>query len=156
MATAVVMPRLGWTMETGQVVEWLKSEGEQVEAGELLMMVESDKAINEVEALESGVLRFPPDAPKVGDAVPIGTVLAYLAAPGEVLHESVRLAGTINGNAPLAVRETLRILKEARDRSFEETWRDARRTIRALATTEDYQEGPRAFVEKRPPRWRAR
>ena len=85
MATAVVMPRLGWTMETGQVVEWLKVEGEQVEAGELLMLVESDKAINEVEALESGVLRFPADAPKVGDAVPIGTVLAYLAAPGEEL-----------------------------------------------------------------------
>jgi pyruvate dehydrogenase E2 component (dihydrolipoamide acetyltransferase) len=85
MATAVVMPRLGWTMETGHVVEWLKQEGDQVEAGELLMLVESDKAINEVEALESGVLHFPPDAPRVGDAVPIGTVLAYLTDAGEAL-----------------------------------------------------------------------
>jgi pyruvate dehydrogenase E2 component (dihydrolipoamide acetyltransferase) len=85
MATAVVMPRLGWTMETGQVVEWRKREGERVEAGEILMLVESDKAINEVEALESGVLQFPPDAPAIGDAVPIGTVLAYLTAPGEAM-----------------------------------------------------------------------
>jgi pyruvate dehydrogenase E2 component (dihydrolipoamide acetyltransferase) len=85
MATAVVMPRLGWTMESGQVVEWLKREGERVEAGEILMLVESDKAINEVEALESGVLRFPPEAPGIGDTVAIGTVLAYLTVPGEAL-----------------------------------------------------------------------
>jgi pyruvate dehydrogenase E2 component (dihydrolipoamide acetyltransferase) len=88
MATAVVMPRLGWTMETGQVVEWRKQAGERVEAGEILMLVESDKAINEVEALESGVLQFPTDAPALGDAVPIGTVLAYLTAPGEALPDA--------------------------------------------------------------------
>jgi pyruvate dehydrogenase E2 component (dihydrolipoamide acetyltransferase) len=90
MATAVVMPRLGWTMETGQGVEWLKEEGDRVEAGELLMLVESDKAVNEVEALESGVLQFPPGVPKVGDTVPIGTVLAYLTAPDEVLPATAR------------------------------------------------------------------
>ena len=83
MATPVVMPRLGWTMETGQVVEWRKQAGEQVEAGEILLLVEGDKAINEVEALESGILQFTPDAPALGDTVPIGTVLAYLTAPGE-------------------------------------------------------------------------
>src|SRR3712207_84001 len=85
MATPVVMPRLGWTMETGQVVEWRKRPGERVEAGEVLLLVESDKAINEVEALESGILQFAPDAPPVGATVPIGTVLAYLTAPGEAL-----------------------------------------------------------------------
>lgn len=85
MATPVVMPRLGWTMETGQVVEWRKAAGERVEAGEVLLLVESDKAINEVEALESGILQFAHDAPPLGESLPIGTVLAYLTAPGEAL-----------------------------------------------------------------------
>ena len=89
MATAVVMPRLGWTMETGQVVEWRKQAGERVEAGEILLLVESDKAINEVEALESGTLQFPNDAPELGATVAIGTVLAYLTAPDEPLPAAV-------------------------------------------------------------------
>ena len=45
MATEVVMPRLGWTMEVGRVVEWLKSDGDQVEAGDLILAIESDKAV---------------------------------------------------------------------------------------------------------------
>lgn len=118
MATAVVMPRLGWTMETGQVVEWLKREGERVEAGEILMLVEGDKAINEVEALESGVLLFPSGAPGIGDTVPIGTVLAYLTAPGETLPTEssdtapAALAATATaasvGGSPAPVRERRR------------------------------------------------
>ena len=101
MATPVVMPRLGWTMETGQVVEWRKQAGERVEAGEILLLVESDKAINEVEALESGVLQFAPDAPALGANVPIGTVLAYLTAPGEALPAVA--AGDIS---PMVEKET--------------------------------------------------
>ena len=83
MAIEVVMPRLGWTMEEGSVVEWLKRDGEMVRAGEILFTIESDKAVNEVEALDSGVLRIPPNSPPPGTAVPIGTVLAYLDQPGE-------------------------------------------------------------------------
>lgn len=82
MASEVVMPRLGWTMEVGRVVEWLKGDGEAVEAGEFLFSVESDKAITEVEALDSGILRIPPD-PQVGIELPVGAVLAYIAVPGE-------------------------------------------------------------------------
>jgi pyruvate dehydrogenase E2 component (dihydrolipoamide acetyltransferase) len=69
-------------MEVGRVVEWLKADGETVEAGDLLFMVESDKAITEVEALDSGVLRIPADSP-LGVEVPVGATLAYIAAPGE-------------------------------------------------------------------------
>ena len=50
MAYEVVMPRLGWNMESGSLAEWLKRDGERVEAGEILFTVESDKAIQEVEA----------------------------------------------------------------------------------------------------------
>ena len=83
MPFEVVLPRLGWNMETGRLGEWLKKGGERVEAGELLFTVEGDKATQEVEALDSGILHIPPDSPPPGQEVPVGTLLAYLLAPGE-------------------------------------------------------------------------
>jgi pyruvate dehydrogenase E2 component (dihydrolipoamide acetyltransferase) len=85
MAFEVTMPRLGWNMEVGALAAWRKQDGEAVEAGEILFEVESDKAVQEVEALESGVLRIPPDSPALGEQVSVGTVLAYLVKPGEAL-----------------------------------------------------------------------
>src|SRR3954464_6709675 len=77
------MPRLGWTMEVGSVAEWLKKDGDTVKQGDIIFTVESDKAVNEIESFESGVLRIPANSPALGEAVPIGTVLAYLVQPGE-------------------------------------------------------------------------
>jgi pyruvate dehydrogenase E2 component (dihydrolipoamide acetyltransferase) len=71
-------------MEEGTLVEWLKRDGDRVEVGEILFTVESDKALNEVEALDSGILRIPPDSPLPGTIVPIGTLLAYLVGPREL------------------------------------------------------------------------
>ena len=79
----VVMPRLGWTMETGKIVVWHKHDGEMVTAGEIILEVEGDKAVSEVEALDSGILRIPPDAPDEGAEIPVGAVLAYLVPTGE-------------------------------------------------------------------------
>jgi pyruvate dehydrogenase E2 component (dihydrolipoamide acetyltransferase) len=83
MAFEVFMPRLGWNMEKGSLAEWRKKDGDYVEEGEILFTVESDKAIQEVEALESGVLRILPDSPPPGKEVSVGTLLAYLVKPGE-------------------------------------------------------------------------
>jgi len=83
MAEAIVMPRLGWTMTEGTLIEWLKEDGEVVEAGELLFTVESDKSVSEVETFSGGILHIPPAAPQPGDAVAIGAVLGYLLEPGE-------------------------------------------------------------------------
>lgn len=83
MAYELVMPRLGWTMEEGTLVEWLKRDGDTVQVGDLVFSVESDKAINEVEALEAGILRIPPDSPPPGSVLPIGVLLAYIVKPGE-------------------------------------------------------------------------
>src|SRR5581483_2313436 len=81
------MPRLGWTMETGTIAEWLKQDGDEVRAGETIFTVESDKALQEVEALESGILRILPSSTP-GAEVAVGTVLARLVQPGEaVLHD---------------------------------------------------------------------
>ena len=85
MAIEIVLPRLGWTMEEGTLVEWLKQDGDPVKAGEVLFTVESDKAVNEVESFDDGVLRIPPDSPLPGATVPVGTLLAYILQPGEAL-----------------------------------------------------------------------
>jgi pyruvate dehydrogenase E2 component (dihydrolipoamide acetyltransferase) len=102
MAIPVVMPRLGWNMEVGTVVEWLKQDGDPVHAGDMLLLVESDKATTEVESLDSGILRFPADAPAVGEEVPVGGVLAFLVADGEAAP-SARGNGHIPQAAPAEV-----------------------------------------------------
>ena len=56
MATLVFMPRLTDTMHEGKIVEWLKKEGQPVQEGEPLFLVETDKAAMEVNATASGVL----------------------------------------------------------------------------------------------------
>src|SRR6266511_220468 len=83
MAVEIVLPRLGWTMEEGVFVEWLKRDGESVQSGDLLFTIESDKATVEVESFEQGILRIAPDGPRSGSTLPVGAVLGYLVQPGE-------------------------------------------------------------------------
>jgi pyruvate dehydrogenase E2 component (dihydrolipoamide acetyltransferase) len=84
MASEVTIPRLGWNMDEGTFVGWLKSDGEHVAAGEPLFSLEGDKATQDVESLETGTLRIPPDGPKDGEKVAVGTLIGYLVAPGEL------------------------------------------------------------------------
>ena len=79
MATEVTVPRLGWSMEEGTFQEWIKADGERVEAGDMLFVLEGDKASQEVESFDAGYLRLPPDSPQPGDAVVVGQRLAFLA-----------------------------------------------------------------------------
>jgi pyruvate dehydrogenase E2 component (dihydrolipoamide acetyltransferase) len=83
MAFEVVMPKLGWASESARLVEWVKQDGDQVDAGEVLFLAEGDKAAQEVEALESGVLHIGPAGLCTGEEFPVGTVLAHLVQPGE-------------------------------------------------------------------------
>ncbi|MDE0632087.1 MAG: 2-oxo acid dehydrogenase subunit E2 [Caldilineaceae bacterium] len=85
MAYEVTMPRLGWTMEEGVFGEWLKQDGDEVKAGDLLFTVEGDKATQEVEVFESGILRLPQGAPAPGDVIPVGALLAYIVQAGELM-----------------------------------------------------------------------
>ena len=50
MATEIIMPVLGMTMESGIIVEWMKQEGDSVVEGDVLFNVETDKSVMEVEA----------------------------------------------------------------------------------------------------------
>ena len=83
MPIRITVPRLGWSMEEGTFSEWLKRNGDSVAAGDLLFVLENDKASQEVESLDSGLLHIPEDAPKPGDKVTVGQLLGYLLAEGD-------------------------------------------------------------------------
>jgi pyruvate dehydrogenase E2 component (dihydrolipoamide acetyltransferase) len=85
MATEVTMPKLGLTMVDGKIVEWRKNEGEVVEKGKILFVIETEKVTYEVEAPTSGILGN--IVVPVGETVPVGTVVAYILQPGEILAE---------------------------------------------------------------------
>jgi pyruvate dehydrogenase E2 component (dihydrolipoamide acetyltransferase) len=88
MAAAITVPRRGWSMDEGTFAGWLKHDGDRVQPGEPLFALESDKAAEEIEALDAGTLRIPPDAPRRGEMVKVGQVLAYLVSEGEAVPSS--------------------------------------------------------------------
>ena len=81
MATEVVMPKLGLTMETGTIGSWLISEGEKIERGAPLLEVVTDKVTMEVEAQVSGVLRK--ILVQAGEEVPVTTSIGIIGEDGE-------------------------------------------------------------------------
>jgi pyruvate dehydrogenase E2 component (dihydrolipoamide acetyltransferase) len=86
MATEIKLPRLGQGMESGTIVKWLKSEGDQVEKGEPLYELDTDKVTQEVEADASGVLL------KIAIAegeVEVGKTIAVIGEQGEEVDTSV-------------------------------------------------------------------
>ncbi|HMF17449.1 MAG TPA: dihydrolipoamide acetyltransferase family protein [Gemmataceae bacterium] len=83
MAIAITVPRLDWSMEEGTFVEWRKHDGDTIRPGDFIYVLESEKAAQEIEALDAGILRIPPDGPKPGEVVKVGQVIGFLAAAGE-------------------------------------------------------------------------
>ncbi|MGQ9573200.1 MAG: dihydrolipoamide acetyltransferase family protein [Dehalococcoidia bacterium] len=81
MATEVILPMLGETMNEGTIVAWAKHEGEPVKPGDVLFSVESDKATLEVEATTAGFLRK--ILVPAGTTVPVLSVVAYLTETPE-------------------------------------------------------------------------
>lgn len=70
-------------MEEGTFVEWLKTEGEPVQSGDMLYVLEGEKVSTEIESFDTGTLRILPNAPAAGDPVVVGQLLAYLVPDGE-------------------------------------------------------------------------
>jgi pyruvate dehydrogenase E2 component (dihydrolipoamide acetyltransferase) len=83
MAIDITVPRLGWNMDEGVFVAWLKADGDLVKAGEPLFSLETDKAVQEVESLDTGTLHIFASGPEPGDIVAVGTVIGRLAERGE-------------------------------------------------------------------------
>ena len=85
MATKVILPKLGQTMEEGTIVEWLKKEGDPVNRGDVLFQIESDKAVLESEARARGVLlKILVDK---GQKAPVLTVVGIIGDPDEDISD---------------------------------------------------------------------
>lgn len=120
-------------------------------------------------AIAGGLIRLPRVLPRniamrmALTGVPIGAaeaatygMISELTEPGEALDRALALAAVINQAAPLAVRATRAALLDCLDAPESEGWRIGWRAAKPLFSTEDFREGPRAFVEKREPQWRGR
>lgn len=120
-------------------------------------------------AASGGLFRLPRAVPRIiamelvltGD--PMDATRAYalglvnqLVEPGSALDAARALADRIGANAPIAVRESRRALLAGVGADDEDAWRTSRRAMATVMATEDFAEGPKAFVEKRPPRWQGR
>ncbi len=100
MAIEVRVPRLGWSMEEGTLTQWLKRDGDFVRRGDALFVLEGEKATQDIESFDEGVLRWMPGGPQEGDAVRVGQVVAWLLAEGEDLPESTPTAPQGEAAAP--------------------------------------------------------
>lgn len=86
MLTEIIMPKAGSEMEEGQIVKWLKKEGDKVEAGEIILEIMTDKVNMEIEAEASGTLLK--ILKQDGEIVPVITTIAYIGDEGDVIPES--------------------------------------------------------------------
>jgi pyruvate dehydrogenase E2 component (dihydrolipoamide acetyltransferase) len=86
MATKILLPKFGQTVETSEVVQWLVKEGDAIKKGAILCEIATDKSSLEVESQYEGTLLkilLPP-----ATTVPVGCVMAVIGAPGEKLTDA--------------------------------------------------------------------
>lgn len=107
MASRVVMPKLTDTMEEGVLLEWKKREGDLVQAGEALAEIETDKAVMDLEAFASGILR------KIlvqnGETVESGKLLGVIGEADEDITEALSdtiMSAAATSAKPAAVTAT--------------------------------------------------
>ncbi|MEJ5197579.1 MAG: dihydrolipoamide acetyltransferase family protein [Anaerolineae bacterium] len=104
MAELINMPKLGFDMREGKLGEWVKKEGEAVGQGEIIAIVETDKASVEVPAFRSGVLHK--ILVPAGESVPIGTPIAVIGEAGEQVDlAALGVAPAAAPAKPVAVAE---------------------------------------------------
>jgi pyruvate dehydrogenase E2 component (dihydrolipoamide acetyltransferase) len=86
MAENISMPKLGFDMREGILVRWVKNEGENINKGDVLAEIETDKATVEVESSASGVVRKL--LASQGDSIPVGATIAIVGSADEKIDES--------------------------------------------------------------------
>jgi len=111
MAISIVMPALEMAQDTGKLVSWLKQEGEPVRKGEMLLEVETDKAVVEVEAAADGILAGVTAKP--GDVVHVGHTIAWLVQPGEAPPAAApTVSAALAGGTPRISPKARRLAQE--------------------------------------------
>lgn len=103
MPTMVTMPKWGLTMTAGTITNWLANEGDTVTAGSPILTVETEKAVDDVEAPADGVLRK--IVADTGSEVPVMGVVAVIAAPDEKLSDE-EIASLVASSGPAAAAST--------------------------------------------------
>ena len=103
MAYDIRIPRLGWSMEEGTFVRWLKAPGDRVKPSEPLFELEGEKSVEPVESIDGGVLHLPAGAPGEGAVVKVGTLIGWLLADGEAPPAYAPEATPAPAAAPAAV-----------------------------------------------------
>ena len=105
MATSIVMPQLGYDMREGTVVRWIKNEGDEVVANEVIAEIETDKAVVEFKPTTGGVLRR--IVAGEGEAIPVGQLIAVIGSADEALPDDlVGSAAAADAPAPEPVAAT--------------------------------------------------
>src|ERR1700730_13344861 len=99
MPINILMPALSPTMEKGNLLKWLKKEGDKVKPGDVIAEIETDKATMEYEAVDDGVVAkiVVPEGRAEG---PVNQLTAVLAAEGEDPKAAAALAGQDGAGAP--------------------------------------------------------
>src|SRR5215210_4133950 len=120
-------------------------------------------------AAAGGLFRLPRAVPRnvamelalTGDPIDAERAYAFglvneLVEPGQALEAALALAERINANAPVAVRQSRRVVVEGMLADDDTAWKVTADAMAKAMATEDFAEGPRAFIEKRPPQWKGR
>jgi pimeloyl-ACP methyl ester carboxylesterase len=114
MPTIVTMPKWGLTMTSGTITGWSREEGDPVTEGTPLLTVETEKAVDDVEAPATGVLRK--IVADVGSEVPVMGAVAVITAPDEELSDEAlqALVGSSGAGAVAIGAAAPRVSREAR------------------------------------------
>ena len=100
MATRILMPKGSDTMTEGKVLKWMKHEGDKVANGDTILEIETDKVDMEVDSMGEGTLRK--ILVKEGEVVPVGQLLAVVAAPDEDIAAMLDAAKSAAAATPAA------------------------------------------------------
>ena len=84
MASQITIPRLGWNMDEGVFMGWIKKDGAAIDVDDPLFTLEADKATEDIPSLTRGTLHILEGGPKPGDKVAVGAVIGLLLEEGEV------------------------------------------------------------------------
>lgn len=104
MAIEILMPRLSDTMEEGKILKWLKKVGDQIEIGDIIAEVETDKADMEIEALDAGVLTE--IRVQEGESVAVNGVIAVLSEDGAAVVSAPAARKTDSSKPPTPLSPT--------------------------------------------------
>lgn len=143
MATEILMPKLGLTMTEGTVEHWFVNEGDEVQAGDAVAEISSEKLTSEVVAPESGtIIKI---VAQVGDVVPSKAPIAYIGKPGEQIGSPTPSAGapepkavkTAAANEPAKTESKKKMTeKESLLRQSPAKWRKNLASISAMSSVQ--------------------